>query len=73
MGADSPAENIPNASKNFQPKISVQAKMFEIFEKSSVWVSVVRAPTNVISNMISNNTVSSKVVFTNMVHKIYFQ
>ena len=34
MGADSPAENTPNALKKFQPKMSAQAQKF--------WVSVVR-------------------------------
>ena len=33
MGADSPVENTPNASKKFQPKMSAQAQKFEIFEK----------------------------------------
>ena len=43
MDTDSLAENTPNASKKIQPKVSAQAQKFEIFEKSSVWVSVVRA------------------------------
>ena len=38
MGADSPAK----CPQTFQPKESAQAQNFEIFEKSSVWVSVVR-------------------------------
>ena len=33
MGADSPPENTPNASKKILPKISAQAQKFEIFEK----------------------------------------
>ena len=33
MGADSLAENTPNASKKIQPKVSAQAQKFEIFEK----------------------------------------
>ena len=33
MGADTPAENTPNASKNFSRKMSAQAQKFEIFEK----------------------------------------
>ena len=39
MGADSPAENTPNASKKFQPSLSAQAQKFWIFEKM---LSVVR-------------------------------
>ena len=42
MGADSPTENTKNASKNIRPKMSAQAHKFKIFEKSSLWVSVVR-------------------------------
>ena len=38
------AENTTNASKKFQPKMSAQAQKFEIFEKSSLWVPVVREP-----------------------------
>ena len=34
MGADSPAENTPNASKKFQPKMSAQAQKFEIWKKA---------------------------------------
>ena len=36
------AENMPKCLKIFHPKISVQAQKFEIFEKSSFWVSIVR-------------------------------
>ena len=45
---DGPAENTPNDSKHFSPKclpkprMSAQAQKFEIFEKSSLWVSIVR-------------------------------
>ena len=46
MGADSRPENNPNASKNLIPKMSAQAQKFKIFEKSSLWVSVVRASTH---------------------------
>ena len=46
MGADSPAENTPNASKIFQTKMSAQAQKFKIFEKSYFWVSVVRGMNN---------------------------
>ena len=35
MGADSPAENTPNASNKFQPKMSAEAQKFEIFEKKT--------------------------------------
>ena len=44
MGADSPAEKTQKCLKTSQPKMktSDQAQMFEIFEKRSLWVSVVR-------------------------------
>ena len=32
---------IPQMPENFQPKMSAQTQKFEIFEKSSLWVSVV--------------------------------
>ena len=41
MGADIPAENTPNASKNLSPKCLLKPKSLR-FEKSSLWVSVVR-------------------------------
>ena len=34
---------IPKCLKKFQPKMSAQAQKFKIFEKNSLWVSVVRA------------------------------
>ena len=40
MGADSLAQNSPNASRKTQPKMTDQAQRFEIFEKSSVSVSL---------------------------------
>ena len=42
MGGGSPAENTQNPSKKNQPKIPAQAQKFKIFEKSSLWVSIVR-------------------------------
>ena len=44
MGADSPAEKIPNASKNFSPKYLSKPKCSKFLKKSSLWVSVVRKP-----------------------------
>ena len=41
--ADSPAENTPNASKNFSPKCLPKPKSLRFLKKSSLWVSVVRA------------------------------
>ena len=38
MSADKSAEN----TLNFQPNLSAQAQNFGIFEKKSLWVSVVR-------------------------------
>ena len=35
-------QKCPKCLKRFQPKMSAQAQKFEIFEKSSLWVSVVR-------------------------------
>ena len=36
------AENTPKCLKIFHPKMSAQAQKLEIFEKSSLWVSIVR-------------------------------
>ena len=36
MGADSLAENIPNALKKFQPKMSAQAQKLRFFEKKAL-------------------------------------
>ena len=44
MGADSLAENTPNASKSFSPKCLPQPKSSRFLKKSSLWVSVVRLP-----------------------------
>ena len=49
MGADSPAENTQNASKNFSQKCLPMPKIFEI---SSLWVSVVREPQHPIHLMM---------------------
>ena len=35
---------IPQMPQKFWPKMSTQAQKFDIFEKSSLWVSVVRGP-----------------------------
>ena len=43
MGADSPAENTPNASKKFNPKCLPKPKSLRFLKKKSVLVSVVRA------------------------------
>ena len=43
MGADSLAENTPNASINFSPICLSKPKPFEFLKKSSRWMSVVRA------------------------------
>ena len=43
MGADSPAENTPNASKNFIPKCLPKPQKFEIFEKKKLSLGV-RSP-----------------------------
>jgi hypothetical protein len=42
MGADSPAENTPNASKNFSPKYLPKLKSSRFLKESSLWVSVYR-------------------------------
>ena len=39
---DNPGRKDPKCLKKFQPKMSAQAQKFEIFEKSSLWVSVDR-------------------------------
>ena len=38
---------IPQCLKKLQPKMSAQAQMFKIFEKKTLWVSVVRDRNNV--------------------------
>jgi hypothetical protein len=43
MGADSLAENTPNALKNFSPKCPPKPKSLK-FRKKALWVSVVRGP-----------------------------
>ena len=43
MGADSPAENTLNASKNFSPKCLPKPKSSKFLKKNSLWVSVVSA------------------------------
>ena len=42
MGADSLAENTPNALKNFSAKCLPKPKSLGFKKKSSLWVSVVR-------------------------------
>ena len=42
MGADSLAENTPNASKHFSPKCLPKPKSSQFLKKGSLWVSVVR-------------------------------
>ena len=42
MGAYSPAENTPNASKHFSPKCLPKPKSLGFSKKSSLWVSIVR-------------------------------
>ena len=42
MGADSPAEKTPNASKHFSPKCLPNPKSLFFFKKSSLWLSLVR-------------------------------
>ena len=44
MGADSPAKNIPNASKHFRPKCLPTPKSLRFLKKGSLWVSVVPQP-----------------------------
>ena len=46
MGADSPAQNTPNASQNFRPKCLPKPKSSRFLKKSSLWVSVVRETHN---------------------------
>jgi hypothetical protein len=51
MGADSLAENTPNALKNFSPKCPPKPKSLK-FRKKALWVSVVRDFIHTPGNML---------------------
>ena len=54
MGADSSAENTPNASKNISPKCLPKPKSSRFLKKSSLWESVVHAITQKTNNGHTN-------------------